>query len=214
MDQQLFDNSVDLLQALLWQYNNATNLQGILNFKQDWYNSENRDFWDDWYTDVFNLNTLNDFGCSVWAIILGINFITQIEPDLSRGGWGFGPYGKNFFDGNFGASSTQVIELTTAQKRLVLKLRYFQLISRGTVPETNKFLADLFGKGNAWVEDNLDMTITVFIKKPDTETLFILNNYDLLPRPAGVGLTISIFVRNGWGFGPYALNFYNGNFVS
>ncbi len=34
---QNFDYSVNLLQALLWQYNEAKNLQGILEAKQTWY---------------------------------------------------------------------------------------------------------------------------------------------------------------------------------
>jgi hypothetical protein len=39
------------------------------------------------------------------------------------------------------------------------------------------------------------------------------SGYDLLPRPAGVG--IKYIVNNGtiWGFGPLNQNFENGNFI-
>ena len=69
---QLFDFSVDLLRAILWQYNDATRLQSLLQQKQDWYNEQQTEFWSSWYRDVFNLDTANDFGLAVWSIILEV----------------------------------------------------------------------------------------------------------------------------------------------
>jgi hypothetical protein len=70
-DIQQFDFSVNLLQALLWQYNGATNLQGLLEAKYNWYYTNQSQFWNDWIGNVFNLATADDFGLAVWSIILG-----------------------------------------------------------------------------------------------------------------------------------------------
>ena len=69
---QEFDFSVDLLQAILWQYNNATSLQSLLNSEQAWVIENQTEFWENWLRDVFDLRTANEFGLSVWSIILGI----------------------------------------------------------------------------------------------------------------------------------------------
>ena len=67
-----FNFSVNLLAALLWQYNNAANLQSILQSKQDWYDINQKEFWENWITNVFNLDTADEFGLAVWAIILDL----------------------------------------------------------------------------------------------------------------------------------------------
>lgn len=69
---QLFDFSVDVMQALLWQYDTADALPAIIASKQKWYTDNQQFFWENWFINVFDLRTANDFGCSVWAIILGI----------------------------------------------------------------------------------------------------------------------------------------------
>ena len=128
---QELDYSVDLLKAILWQYNDASRLQSILQSKQDWYDENQRDFWENWYNDVFNLQTANEFGLSVWAIILDIPIIVQVEPpdpDFIR--WGFGGYHLNYDNSNFAPASGGVQALTVEQARTVLRMRYFQITPR------------------------------------------------------------------------------------
>jgi len=210
---QELDYSVDLLQALLWQYNDALNLQSLLEKKQDWYTENQTQFWTDWYNNVFNLQTANDFGLTVWSIILNIPIIVVIEPPADKIGFGWGDDHENFTHGNFGFS-TPTLALTVEQARTVLRLRYFQIVSRGTVPEINRFMAELFkDQGLAYVRDNLDMTMTyVFGFQPSAQLQFVLEMYDILPRPAGVGIDISIEIVEYWGFGEFRENYDNGNF--
>lgn len=214
---QAIDTSVDLLQSLLWQYNDAEILQSLLQSKQDWYNTNQSEFWNDWIIDVFDLRTANDFGLSVWAIILDIPLTVSegVDPPGKKI-WGFGPYRRNFDNGNFARNPNGVFRLTTEQKRIVLQLRYFQLVSRGTAPEINYFLQKLFkDQGKVYVTDSLDMSIAlyIFLFYPSSQLQFILMNYDLLPRPAGVGVGYQIITKVTWGFGPYHRNFDNGNFI-
>lgn len=212
---QQFDFSVDLLQAILWQYNDAARLISVLSQKSEWYEENQRDFWSSWYDDVFNLQTANDFGLAVWARILNVPLVASVPATEDRPVFGFDPYNLNFYNGNFGRDTSGVVSLTTEQKRLVLRLRYFQLISNGTVPEINAFLRLLFGgAGAAYVLDSYDMSYAVYVFDfvPPTSVLFVLEQFDLLPRPAGVGSTVLVAPGESFGFAPYYLNFENSNF--
>lgn len=211
---QAFDYSVNLLRALLWQYNDATRLQGLLERKQAWYDENHAAFWQAWVRDVFDLSTANDFGLSVWAIILDVPLGVNPTPDpVGKPLWAFGSLRENFNRGNF--TSSTGIGLTTAQRRLILQLRYFQLVTRGTVPEINEFLIRIFSSdGPAYVVDNLDMTMTYvfgFALPSDMELIF--KEFDLLPRPAGVEVNyVTLAQGDGWGFGRFHTNFTHGNF--
>jgi hypothetical protein len=214
MSGDALDLSVDMLQSLLWQHNHAENLTALLEKKQLWYDQNYTQFWNDWFTDVFNLDTANAFGRQVWARILGIPLQVTLGPQPAKPTWGFGQYNQNFGHGNFAASGGSTIGLTAVQERAVLQLRYLQLISRPTTPEINKMLARVFAPfGPAWVLDGLDMTMTyVFGFQPGSQLIFIFEQYDLLPRPAAVGIDYIVTLRPVWGFDEFHQNFNNGNF--
>ena len=95
----------------------------------------------------------------------------------------------------------------------MLQLRYFKLVSRGTVPEINAFLDRLFtDQGHVYVLDPLDMTFAVYVFtfSPTSLQKFVLEDMDALPRPAGVGVQIRVAGRKAFGFGPQRLNFRGG----
>lgn len=212
-NQQQFDFSVNIMQALLWEYNDATNLQQLLQQEQDWYDINQTEFWQSWFDNVFNLATANEFGLGVWAIILGIP-LTIIQPASDSEPWGFGPFNKNFNNGSFANISGSVAGLTLEEQRIILQLRYFQLTSNGTVLAINAFLKTLFAAyGAVYVLDGLDMTCDyIFRFRPSRSLMLALKNLDLLPRPAGVKINIRIAVGGVWGFGPFWANFNNGSF--
>lgn len=208
---QQFDFSVDLLRAVLWQYQDATGLQSVLQAKSAWYDENQRGFWTNWTRDVFDLTTANDFGCAVWGVILGLPLSIGRPGTGDRPNWGFGPNNLNFGNGPFGRNSAGVLSLPVEQKRILLRLRYFQLVSDGSVPHTNFALQTVFGQG--YVVDNLDMTITyVFQAALDSRLLQAISAYDLLPRPAGVEYNIVYLSDPVWGFGPDNQNFENAPF--
>lgn len=212
---QAFDFSLNLLRAMLWQYNDAPRLETLVQQKQAWFDAENQGFWDDWQRDVFDLRTANAFGLSVWAIILDMPLTIDAGggPGEERVIFGFATDDENFGNGNF--EPWVALPLTIEQARLILRLRYFQLVTRGTVPEINAFLASLFGdQGPAYVADGLNMTaryVFGFNLSTDLQQVFAL--FDLLPRPAGVFVDYVVIPDAvTWGFGRYHLNFDNGNF--
>lgn len=214
MNIQIFDFTINLLQALLWQYNEAVNLQYILENEQDFYYLSHTQFWNDWYNDVFNLQTANEFGLSVWSIILQLPIqLTPPQPPDQRV-WGFGQYRENFENGNFAADGGSS-GLTTDEKRLVLRLRYYQLVANGAIANTNVFLNFAFQDfGACYVIDNLGMEITVVFGFEIRNTLLeFIKKYDLIPRCSGVGIRYIYEFQDIWGFGPFRKNFTNGNFA-
>lgn len=216
---QQFDFSVDLLKAIIWQYNNAAKLQKLLQSKQDWYDTNQEKFWSDWVTDVFDLRTANDFGCNVWAIILGVSTTLLFPPVANaKQPFGFDTTNKtNFNSYNFTSNVTTPVTFSIEEKRLILRLRYRQLVARGTVPETNKILSDLVEPvyGPAYMLDNLDMTETLVCLFPISYNFrLILENYDIIPRPAAVKLNIISVAHKVFGFGTFNENFDNANFTA
>ena len=214
-DIEFFDFSVNLLSALLWQYNNATNLQGILTAKNQWYLENQTQFWNDWYQDVFNLGTANQFGLVVWSIILGLPIYVNSPYDSGAPTWGFGDANGdvNFDNGNFNDSNGTSELLPLETQRLALQIRYFQLVSSGTVPETNRMLKYVFSNyGSAFLRDNYDMTQTYVFEFPVTWDLqYLFNNFDILPRPAGVASNYLDATLECFGFNNFNFNFDNGS---
>jgi len=212
---QEFDFSLDLLTSILWSYNDAVNLQGLTQLKQNWYDENQTAFWNDWIVDVFDMRTANAFGLSVWSVILDLPLFG--ESDESPPGypaWGFGPtYGHNFFDGNFATDAKGVFGIPLEQKRLLLQLRYYQLTTRGATPAVNRFLNTLFGPNQIYAFDVLDMTINyVLVGNTAISMQSLFELFDILPRPAGVLVNFVITDFETFGFADFGLNFTNGSF--
>ncbi len=139
--QEFNDFLIDLSPCLLWQYDQAKNLNSLINSKQNWYDIYQSEFWQNWYNNVFNLSTCNIFGLSIWSVILNVPLYVPIEPEPESAIFGFNAYDPsfpelendywNFFgeDGSGANFSTygQEITLTQQEQQFLLRLRYFQL---------------------------------------------------------------------------------------
>lgn len=214
MNIQQFDYKMDLNQALLWQYNSAPNITSIVNQKQAWYDINVIDFWNDWFTNVFNLITANEFGLRVWSLILDIPLFPDLPIDTGKRIWGFGTNYYNFDNGNF-SYGKDAYALTIEEKRLILRMRYFQLTSRCAIPEINEFLSIVFkALGPVYVLDTLKMKIVlVFGFDVNTNLARVIRKFDLIPRGSGVGIKYRINPANDWGFENTHKNFNNGGFA-
>lgn len=88
---QSFDFHSDLLKAILWQYEDAANLKALAKYKADYFEQSTIQFWRDWYRDVFNIDTANEFGLNIWARILDVPLGIDVPPsDKTKIGFGFG----------------------------------------------------------------------------------------------------------------------------
>lgn len=217
MDIQELNLDIDVMKAILWQYNDAEKYQAILQAKQDWQEANNVGFSIDWIADVFDIRTANEFGLSVWSIILDIPIIIQAQqPSEVDIVFGMNEDDDgNFENSNFKPDGFTPQILGVDEARQVIMLRYFQLTSNGTVSQINGALYYLYkDKGDAYVIDNYDMTMTyIFGFALSSSLMYIFNNYDVLPRPAGVRIAdINIIGSIPFGFNIYNKNFDNGNF--
>ena len=239
---QEFDYSVNLLQSILWQYADATNLQSLINQKQIWYTCNQTQFWTNWYNNVFNLLTADSFGISVWSYILNVPLYINREPEPADkpifgfnaivGSWPtLNNTYLNFGNSNF-STKGQIISLTLEEQRFLLRLRYFQLTTRADITDINSFLnyllstSALGGVGSIYALDGLNMTMTYVFTSPDfpQNLLTVMQDLDILPRPAGVGIKYIINYAKQFGFNAIVgswpslentnTNFGNGNFLS
>lgn len=188
---QDFDSSLNLMVAILWQYEDAEKLKAIISAKQAWVNDNQRDFWSSWYTEVFNIDTANAFGLSVWARILDAPLKITVSPQTKKIPFGFGSFNKNFNRGNFGIDSDQSQGLSIEQQRLVIRFRYFQITTTCSIPEVNSFLKDMFSdKGDAYItfDKEANQVVYNFGFTPDSQLTFAIDEFDLLPRPASIGV--------------------------
>ncbi|WP_163355796.1 DUF2612 domain-containing protein, partial [Escherichia coli] len=78
------------------------------------------------------------------------------------------------------------LSLTLDQKRMLIRMRYFNLTQSPTVTNINQFLKRFFWRGESkvFVLDPFDMTYMyyVFNFNPDERLRLLLENFDLMPR--------------------------------
>lgn len=206
---------IDLSTAIDWQRGSAEKLNKLIKLKQEWYDENHCEFWNDWVEDVFDLRTANEFGLSVWSIILDLALFDQSQksrPDYPA--IYFGPSKKNFNNGNFGKNASTVDDLTVDQKRIMLQLKAFIMHMRSSTFEINKKMTELFGFRSVYVIDNLDMSYTYVISDPQLISFIsVIQDYDLLPRPNSVSVDVVIGSNSTpYLFGSFRDNFGNGNF--
>ena len=171
-----YNPSIDFEKHIFWQYNNSPAITSLEASKQNWYDINQTKFWNDWVTDVLNIKTANDYGLSIWGILLCVP--------------------RNYLINNV------IQTLSRNQYRNVILARLRMLKMRGTVPEINSLLKFLFGQyGKAYVVDNYNMSLTYHFNFNLSDLqLAVLNTVNLLPRPAGVKINIVSMNGNVFGF--------------
>lgn len=191
---QAFDFSVDLLRHVFWKQDRS-NVFELINRKNQAFNTLHSQFWTDWVRDVLNINTANQFGLSVWSIILNVPLVLRdIPPDSFTDFFGFDNNGLNFDNGTFLTQGSELgaALLTLDQQRTALKMIYQKYVTRPSVPQINRILDNAFGDiGTVFVRDGLDMTMEyVFTFNIPPWIEYIIEVLDVLPTPSGVSSTI------------------------
>lgn len=206
---------IDLSRAVLWQYAKSKNINAIIDNKQAFFDENHKQFWTDFYNNIFNLDTANEFGCKIWSIILDFPlFINNLQSTNPR--FGFASDDVNFSQGNFEPIGGLTAQFSLETQRMALKLRYLQLTTSHTEPEINRALKAIIG--NIQVIDLGDMQQRYIITDPlSFELLFLINNFDILPKPSGVKSTIYDNTQSFFGFNPdedenFIGSFYGGEF--
>lgn len=145
---------------------------------------------------VLNVDTAIGYGLDVWGRIVGVSRVLQVVV----GDWfGFAeamPGVDTFGQGAFfsGASLTNNFALSDEAYRRVILAKAAANITNGSIPAINQILLSLFPhRGNCYVTDGLNMTMTYFFTFPLSPVeLAIVQQSGVLPKPTGVSATVVV----------------------
>lgn len=165
-----YNFNCDLSPVVLWQYNDAEKLKGIVANQQEFMKENVQDFFENLRDNVFNLENADEFGLAVWGSLLGV-----LRPTYEDGG--------------------QTVSFTDDQYRLLLRAKIYLLTFDGSAKALNEFFKILFPEMLVQIKDNLDMTVTINVLNEIPEeyrVLFRAPYVDMfIPRPSGVAYTIN-----------------------
>lgn len=200
---------LDATPTFLAQYANSPILTGLLNY----YNAEidPGDDIDNFYNYVWSVLTAQGFGLDIWGRIVNIpRQITLLAPPDYLGFEEALPDSFPFNQAPFYAGgsltpSTGLIELTDDAFRVLILTKALANISTFDAPSINALLRNLFaGRGSCYVLDLGGMAMEYVFKF----TLLpwersVLETPSLMPRPAGVQVSISapdddLFLDGSW----------------
>lgn len=181
------DFNADIESEITWQFDNSDAVKTLIYGKHDFYKENVTDFFNDWYRDVFNLDTANYFGLIVWALIFGCTEYVELTSRVGQKAIGFGDYHKNFHESNF-ALSSYIYTLPPESLRKVLKTQMYNFNSNGSLYDINKVVSLIYSDHNAYVSYNKDTnTLTFNFPIPlNEEDWNIVMFSNMFPTPVGV----------------------------
>lgn len=161
-----FNFSYDLSPVILWQYQETTNLKGLVQYQQTFLDTAITEFVGTWNKNFLNLQTATTDGLAVWGQLLGVPR----------------PLYQN--------AEGETVVLTDDAYRLLLQARVYLLTFDGSAKALNNFFKILFPKSQVVIQDNYNMTVSIqFLDgiPEGYEILFRAPFVDtFLPRPSGV----------------------------
>lgn len=180
------DNLIDTIES---QYSNSPRIMALINSFNE--SVDPAPLFDDFYRNVWDVNTAKGWGLDLWGRIVVIDRVVKlaIDKDYFRWAetgdfstpWGVLPWYRYTED------DTESYYLEDNAFRLLVMVKAMANISDGTIATYNKMLMSLFpGRGNAYVSDNHDMSITLNFRYPlypyEKE---ILATTGVFPAPCG-----------------------------
>jgi hypothetical protein len=186
------DQPFDWSQTILSQYaNSPILLQLIEYYSQCIDQSENIDAF---YDNVWNVETAVGYGLDVWGRIVGIN---RTIPGVAQKYFGFqeagdlsaDPFNQSpFYSGEVLTGNST---LSDSAFRQLIMAKAASNIWDGSIPGLNMILRLLFPGLVCYVTDGHNMTMTyTFMFTLTPLQIAIIQNTNVLPRPAGVSATI------------------------
>lgn len=185
--------SFDYWQSVLSQYANSPIITQLIS-NMFAYIDQTQNF-DNFYDNIWNIDTAQGYGLDVWGRIIGVTRTLQ----LSTGSEFFGfeeqsitvqPFNQAPF--YTGSTLTTSFQLPDTNYRTLLFAKALANISDGSIPAINQLLLNLFpGRGNCYVTDGLNMTMTyTFAFALTSVEAAIITQSGVLPRSTGVSATV------------------------
>lgn len=145
---------------------------------------------------IWNVDTAQGYGLDVWGRIVGISRTIQVSAPPEYLGFeetldsSLQPFDTAPFYA--GTPTTSNVDLSDTAFRTLIFAKALANISEGSIPGINQLLLNLFpGRGNCYVMDNGDMTMTYkFDFALSAVELAIVESTGVLPTPTGVSFTV------------------------
>jgi Protein of unknown function (DUF2612) len=184
----------DVNTTVISQYSNSPILMQLVNNFSAYF--EPTVLLDNFYNDVFNIDTVFGKSLDVIGRLVGVQRTLQVSTDdyfgfhemgdANAGGFGQAPfYNSEPLTSNYKISDS-------AFKKLIL-IKAASNLTDCSIPALNTLLLTLFpGRGKCYVLDNQDMTMTYkfeFTLTPVEQA--ILASSGVIPRPSGVKVLFS-----------------------
>ena len=178
----------DFREVILKQYANSPTLFALMDDISQWL--DGAPTFNQFFDYVWNIDTAQGFGLDIWGRILGVG---RVYPIVTQKYFGFDeaqPTATPLNEGIFwtGAAATSNYALgDDAYRRLLLAKAVANILDGGSA-SINQLLMLMFeGRGNAYVIDHNDMTMTYKFEFAFTPVdLTLVLNAGVLPTPAGV----------------------------
>lgn len=172
-----YDDIISQVQAQYRDSNIKTLLQGIADIKKKYVLKALQSM----ILDNFSLNTAKGDGLDLWGFLLGFYRYVLIDE-----------------------VSGLYYSLKDDEFRTILMCIYQKSFINANIESVNTFANSVFsGISEVTIEDTSDMTYSLIFNKRLPEWLnFCLQNRDILPRPACVGIKVQESVYNWFGFEP------------
>lgn len=160
---------------------------------------------DQFYSNVWNIDTAQGFGLDIWGRIVGVGRNIQITevnffgfnapPDQSWNTFGDESYYS-------GLPMTATFRLADNAYRTLILAKAMSNIASTDCRSLNRVVSRLFlDRGRAWVNDlgNMSMRITFEFTLEPWE-FSVMTAGGVMPRPAGVGVTLAQIPVDTFGF--------------
>ncbi len=184
------DLPFDWQQTVISQYANSPSLLRLISDLSQAIDSH--ELFDEFYDDVWNIQTAKGWGLDVWGRIVGVNRVVQLPSVVFFGFEEALPGPLTFGSGIFytGQSTTTNYALTDDAYRQLILAKAAANICDGSIPSINRLLNLLFPEqGEVYVIDNEDMTMTYkfsWVLTPVQSAIVFSSG--VLPRPTGIAV--------------------------
>lgn len=183
----------DVLPTVISQYGNSETLLRLIENMNAYIDPAANI--DDFYNQVWNVDTAQGWGLDVWGRIVGVTRNLQVPSGIYLGfeeagpltgaPWGQAPWYS-------GEPITDTYALSDDAFRMLILAKALANICSGSVPAINQILLNLFpGRGNCYVTDGQNMTMTYTFEFALTPVeAAIVGQSGVLPRPVGVAASV------------------------
>lgn len=176
------------------QYKN-TNLELFLNELNKVFDKHTVNLISKIHKDIINIDTAIDYGLDLWGKLLGFPRYVPVPANSGEvKSLYFNFIKKDFYKLQFFKENDNFtyMRLDDSNYRIILKCLLLKLSQDCTYPKINEYINYLFGffGGTSFVQDSQNMRFTTYVFRFEIpEWLkFVIDKYDILPRPAGVGM--------------------------